>query len=73
MKLPPGRRVRARVVVGLGLGLRLVIAVRWWGAGERSGEGAQLIILIDSVPAAGSRTGIIYCREIAAGGLGLGL
>ena len=29
------------------------------------GRGAQLIILIDSVPAAGSRTGIIYCREIA--------
>ena len=27
--------------LGLRLGLGLVIAVRWWGAGEWSGEGAQ--------------------------------
>ena len=34
------------------------------GCGEGSGEGAA-IIFIDSVPAAGSRTGIIYCRDSA--------
>ena len=52
------------------LGLGLVVAVRWWGAGEGSGEGAlpsKKNILIYSVPAAGSRTAIIYCRDIASG------
>jgi len=44
-------------VVGCGGGI--------WGGGAAPSP-VKKKILIDSVPAAGSRTGIIYCREIAS-------
>jgi len=55
------------------LGLGLVIAVGCgrgvWGGGAAPSPVKKIflksIILIDSVPAAGSRTGIIYCRDRA--------